>query len=254
MTEAHGGGDMHIKVTKGGPYQVTGHIPLDEQIITPVHRHNELRYGRELPQADVYFLCRCGKSGNAPFCDSTHAKIHFTGDEVADMRPYAQRIADTVEGKTMTLLDDDRCAYVRFCHRELGDVWQLTEHDQIPENRREAIIGVNECVAGRLVEIDKDGNPIEKPYDPEVVILQDPAEAVSGPIWVKGPIPMTSADGKDYEVRNRMALCRCGASADKPFCDATHARTYYRDSSVKQEYDAAEQRPTGYTAKSEPGR
>ena len=32
-----------------------------------------------------------------------------------------------------------------------------------------------------------------------------------------------SADGKTYEIRNRMTLCRCGRSDNKPFCNGSHA-------------------------------
>ena len=37
------------------------------------------------------------------------------------------------------------------------------------------------------------------------------------------------ADGRNYETRNRYALCRCGASRNKPFCDAAHVNTGYQD-------------------------
>jgi len=241
---------MSIKITKDGPYHATGHIPLDEKIITPVGHHNELREGRALPQAADYFLCRCGGTHTAPFCDGTHERNGFKGTEVADRKPFAERIADTVTGTTMTLLDDDRCAYARFCHREPGDVWQLTEADADPHNREEAIIGVSECIAGRLVEIDNDGKPLEAEAKPEISVIQDPAEMVSGPLYAHGPIPLIGADGFEYEVRNRIALCRCGASADKPFCDATHVRTNYRDSLHKDEYGQPRERATGFTAHS----
>ncbi|MEO5901562.1 MAG: CDGSH iron-sulfur domain-containing protein [Ilumatobacteraceae bacterium] len=46
---------------------------------------------------------------------------------------------------------------------------------------------------------------------------------MAGPIWVRGGIPISSSDGRAYEVRNRVTLCRCGASTNKPFCDASHA-------------------------------
>ena len=36
-------------------------------------------------------------------------------------------------------------------------------------------------------------------------------------------------DGTEYELRNRYALCRCGASRNKPFCDAMHVTVGYED-------------------------
>jgi CDGSH-type Zn-finger protein len=54
-------------------------------------------------------------------------------------------------------------------------------------------------------------------------LIEDPVEDCSGPIWLRGGVSLTSADGYDYEVRNRMTVCRCGASKNKPFCDGSHA-------------------------------
>ena len=52
---------------------------------------------------------------------------------------------------------------------------------------------------------------------------------MSGPIWVKGGIRIEGADGKSYEIRNRVTLCRCGQSSNKPFCDGTHASMHFHD-------------------------
>ncbi|HEY0196583.1 MAG TPA: CDGSH iron-sulfur domain-containing protein, partial [Methanobacterium sp.] len=38
-----------------------------------------------------------------------------------------------------------------------------------------------------------------------------------------------SADGYVYEVRNRVTLCRCGQSENKPFCDGTHMEIGFND-------------------------
>jgi CDGSH-type Zn-finger protein len=40
---------------------------------------------------------------------------------------------------------------------------------------------------------------------------------------VRGGIQLIGADGRSYELRNRMALCRCGRSENKPFCNGAHA-------------------------------
>lgn len=51
----------------------------------------------------------------------------------------------------------------------------------------------------------------------------------NGPLLVRGPIRLLDAEGNEYEVRGRnIALCRCGGSANKPFCDRTHARIGFR--------------------------
>lgn len=222
--------DYKIKVTKNGPYLVTGNIPIREKIITPKGRGYEYKEGRSLPQAEQYALCRCGKTKTPPFCDGSHIKAGFDGQETASTAKYAER-AEKLKGPNLDLLDDNRCAFARFCHREGGDVWALTENSDLPDFRAEAIIAASECPAGRLVAADKDGNLIEPELAPELEILQDPERRVSGPIFVKGRIPIESAEGFTYEVRNRVALCRCGNSGNKPFCDATHVPTRYTDHS-----------------------
>ena len=46
----------------------------------------------------------------------------------------------------------------------------------------------------------------------------------NGPYIVQGEVEMNDADGNSYPIEKRMALCRCGASTDKPFCDGTHSK------------------------------
>ncbi len=47
----------------------------------------------------------------------------------------------------------------------------------------------------------------------------------NGPYLVKGPVTLVDPDGKEFKVdRDPVALCRCGASTTKPFCDGTHSK------------------------------
>ena len=64
---------------------------------------------------------------------------------------------------------------------------------------------------------EPDGTPIEPGFEPSIATVPD------GPLWVRGGISITTQDGYTYEVRNRVTLCRCGQSKNKPFCDGTHA-------------------------------
>ncbi len=220
--------ERKIRITKDGPYIVTGNIPLAEKIIVPKNGGYVYKPGRELPQAETYALCRCGQSGNAPFCDGSHRTSGFHGEETAARCEYHQR-ARRMEGPGLDLLDDDRCAFARFCHRRNGNVWELTRNSDDEEDRSEAIQAANDCPTGRLTAVEKDGTEHEPVYDPSIDVIQDPEKGVSGGLFVKGYVPVESADGTVYEIRNRVVLCRCGESENKPFCDATHAVIDYRD-------------------------
>ena len=46
----------------------------------------------------------------------------------------------------------------------------------------------------------------------------------NGPYIVTGEVELIDADGTKFPVEKRMALCRCGASTEKPFCDGTHSK------------------------------
>ena len=217
-----------IKIIKDGPYIISGNIPLSEKIITKKGRGYEYKDGKQIKQLEMYSLCRCGKSSNPPFCDGAHEHYNFNGTETASRDSYENR-ADILQGPEIDLYDDNRCAYARFCHREKGNVWELTENSDKRGFKEEAIIAASDCPAGRLVAVDKNGNVFEPDYTPAIEILQDPEEDVSGGIFVKGYIPIESCDGHIYEPRNRVALCRCGKSRNKPFCDATHVQINYKD-------------------------
>jgi CDGSH-type Zn-finger protein len=219
---------IRIKIIKGGPYLVSGNVPLSKKCIVPRGKNNEYQHIMDFPIQENYALCRCGRSQNPPYCDGSHVRIGFIGKEIASRADYADR-AQILEGPDLDLLDDGRCAYARFCHRNDRSVWELTENSDDPRIRNEAIRAASDCPTGRLVAIDLDGNPIEPVFEPSIEILEDNAENVSGPLFVKGYIPIESADGFTYEVRNRVALCRCGKSSNTPFCDATHVSVEYRD-------------------------
>jgi Iron-binding zinc finger CDGSH type len=74
------------------------------------------------------------------------------------------------------------------------------------------------------------GQPLEPALPVSIGLIEDPVEGVSGPLWLRGGIPVTSADGFEYEVRQRVTLCRCGASKNKPFCDGSHVGVKFSDS------------------------
>jgi CDGSH-type Zn-finger protein len=230
-----------ITVTKNGPYQVDGAVPLSKQIIEPDADGEswEWREGERYQVTDQYRLCRCGGSASKPFCDGTHERNGFDGTETAERAPYLEQ-ADVFEGPDLSLTDAPAlCAFARFCDAK-GRIWNLVEQG----GEEAASLGQREaghCPSGRLVawratpsgESEPAGEPA---FETSIGVVEDPQMGVSGPLWVRGGIPVFSADGTRYEVRNRVTLCRCGASRNKPFCDGSHADIGFRDDSADPEH------------------
>ena len=51
----------------------------------------------------------------------------------------------------------------------------------------------------------------------------------NGPYLVKGPMKVLGTEGNEFRVeRKTVALCRCGGSTTKPFCDGTHSKIGFR--------------------------
>jgi CDGSH-type Zn-finger protein len=220
-----------VEIMQDGPFRVTGGPKLGKEIIVCDSKGTPVKYvrGGAFPDRETYSLCRCGKSKNKPYCDGTHVKARFDGTETASREAYAEQ-AEEIDGPGLTLTDvESLCALARFCHRG-GDVWALTENSDDPESREMAVRDAWDCCAGRLAVWDPEtGEPIEPDLAPSISLIEDPEQGVSGPIWVKGGIPVVSADGETYEIRNRITLCRCGKSDNKPFCDGSHIPARFTD-------------------------
>jgi CDGSH-type Zn-finger protein len=61
-----------------------------------------------------------------------------------------------------------------------------------------------------------------------------------GPLLVRGPFTLTDQDGTTLEThQGTIALCRCGRSQRKPFCDGTHNAVGFRADSAPQDWRAA---------------
>jgi hypothetical protein len=73
-----------------------------------------------------------------------------------------------------------------------------------------------------VVHGKKSKKVLEPKLEQSLGLIEDPQMGVSGPIWVRGGMPVESISGKMYKVRNRVTLCRCGKSSNKPFCDSSH--------------------------------
>jgi CDGSH-type Zn-finger protein len=62
----------------------------------------------------------------------------------------------------------------------------------------------------------------EEPFMADVEITP----RINGPYLVKGPFRIVDVNGNEFDLggRETVALCRCGGSTKKPFCDGTHSK------------------------------
>jgi len=213
-----------VVIAKDGPYLVSGNIPMAKEIavIGKGGEVEEWKKGEEYPRQESYALCRCGASKNKPYCDGAHVAMKFNGTETASKKNYLDQASITL-GPELKLTDVKKyCSISRFCHLG-GGTWDDVEHSDDPEAKKNAIKSACNCPSGRLVVWDKKtGKAIEPKFEQSIGLIEDEPAGVSGPIWLKGGIELESSDGTKYETRNRVALCRCGKSRNKPYCDGSH--------------------------------
>ena len=121
--------------------------------------------------------------------------------------------------------DPTQCIHVGFCFRGLPGVFKpqarpWVEVDQAdPEQIAEVVM---RCPSGALRFERLDGGP-QEPVPEETTISAQP----NGPLYLRGRLRIVQEDGSE-RVETRVALCRCGNSANKPFCDGTHLRARFR--------------------------
>jgi CDGSH-type Zn-finger protein len=216
-----------IKVTKDGPYIVGGGIPLARERVAIGCDGEPAKWekGPAYPVRDSYALCRCGQSKNKPFCDGSHLRVAFDGTETAGRGAYLEHAEKTVGPRLNLTWSAEFCSVARFCHRG-EEAWGYTKRSDDPKARETAIEEACDCPSGSLVAWDKStGEAIERKLEPSISLTENSQDGTDGPIWVKGGIPIESADGFVYETRQRVTLCRCGKSSNKPFCDGRHLKS-----------------------------
>jgi uncharacterized Fe-S cluster protein YjdI/CDGSH-type Zn-finger protein len=121
--------------------------------------------------------------------------------------------------------DDDLCIHAKECVRGLPAVfdrdrrpWVVTDNAPAEEVRAT----VERCPSGALKYHRLDGQPDEQRAAVTTVTPVD-----NGPLVLRGDLVIRLGDGSTERLP-RAALCRCGNSRNKPFCDNTHLELGFR--------------------------
>ena len=213
--------EQRITVQPNGPYIVSGNVPLvrKSEVISEHGEPLTWRKDEVLQTGERYKLCRCGQSSAKPFCDGSHRHADFDGSEVADAGNISER--EVIYEGTRIFVKDDRsvCIHSGFCGDRITNVWKMTQDSHDTQVRARIMSMIERCPSGALsYSLEGDGENLEPDLPVEIAITPD------GALWVSGGIPVERADGQPLEVRNRVTLCRCGGSNNKPLCDGTHKK------------------------------
>ena len=112
------------------------------------------------------------------------------------------------------------CIHVQNCVRGLSEVFDAESRPWIHVEAADAdriAETVATCPTGALHFHRLDGGPQEEGTE-ETLVEPRP----NGPLFLRGRIRIEDAAGNLIREDTRVALCRCGGSANKPFCDGTH--------------------------------
>jgi CDGSH-type Zn-finger protein len=225
MSDQH---EQRISIEKNGPYVVHGNVPLvrKTQIVSEYGEPLTWQKDGELKTDETYRLCRCGQSGNKPFCDDTHLRCGFDGTETAEVNTTAERRTMHKGGTGIVVRRDySLCAESGFCGTRLTNIQKMTPHTADTQIRSQIMAMVERCPSGSYTYALEEGLADIEPDLPRQVAVTTEITSggpIAGPLWVTGSIPIERSDGQPLETRNRVTLCNCGRSNNKPFCDGTH--------------------------------
>mgnify|MGYP005817143835 CR=1 FL=1 len=217
-----------IIVTQNGPYQVQGDVPIVQktQVVSEYGEPLTWLKGKQIEGGEEPILCRCGQSADWPLCDSTHLNIEFDGTETVDRHTTLERRYDCPPGKGLVVRKDAYlCMDSGFCGNRHTTIEEMMAHTDEPSVRAEIMGMIDRCPSGAFTfALDESEPDVEPDYPVEVASTTEITSdgPIRGPLWVTGNIPVELSDGSLLETRNRVTLCNCGKSHQKPLCDGTH--------------------------------
>jgi uncharacterized Fe-S cluster protein YjdI/CDGSH-type Zn-finger protein len=120
----------------------------------------------------------------------------------------------------------ERCIHSGYCVRGLPEVFNPQDRPWVHLERASAdeiAEVVQRCPTGALHFERLDGGP-QEPIPATTTVTLRP----NGPLYVRGDVEVLAVDGSLIRRDTRVALCRCGHSAHKPFCDGSHRAAGFR--------------------------
>lgn len=143
----------------------------------------------------------------------------------------ARKIREYTGEDINVTFDAKRCIHAKECVNGLPAVFDTDKRPWVqPDNAGADDLAavVMRCPTGALHFERTDGTPGEPTPDANTVTI-----AADGPLYVHGDVTLQTSEDATLED-TRIALCRCGDSANKPFCDNSHIEAGFKDAGMSQ--------------------
>jgi uncharacterized Fe-S cluster protein YjdI len=116
------------------------------------------------------------------------------------------------------------CFHSQNCVKSLPQVFDESRRPWVDVNRAstdEVEAAVARCPSGALRSRRLRAHRARRP-------CSEVCASANGPLLVTGGVRVLDAEGNVLYEGERAALCRCGGSSNKPFCDGTHRTNGFR--------------------------
>jgi uncharacterized Fe-S cluster protein YjdI len=127
----------------------------------------------------------------------------------------------TYEREELTgVWDATRCTHVAECLAALPEVFDVKRRPWVDIEGAAAdqiAKAILRCPTGALKFEAREGFPPEEPDEVTTVRAGN-----LGPLYVRGRVRLVDGQGRLIAEETRVALCRCGSSKNKPYCDNSH--------------------------------
>lgn len=141
-----------------------------------------------------------------------------------------EKIKEYSNGDITIVWKPGKCIHSGKCVKALPEVYHPEEQPWIqPENAStQALIQqIATCPSGALsyYKAGEDISQARQTIDEEASKEQVRVEVMEGgPLMIYGKVNIKNKDGKEEIKAKTCALCRCGASTTKPYCDGSHQK------------------------------
>lgn len=141
-----------------------------------------------------------------------------------------QVVKKYTHGDLTVIWKPDQCIHSTKCWKGLIEVFNPKRRpwiDMEGADKQRIVDQVMQCPSGALSYVMDSAETMADNTEAETIVAVEAMK--NGPLMVYGNLKVKDSRGNEHTKSKVTAFCRCGASANKPFCDGSHIRVGFKD-------------------------